>query len=85
MHIKNTCAIDKTSFFKYLNKKLQSKDNISPLKSHNDNNIICNAFEKAECISHQFKSFVNLSSVSILPTLNNTYSIVNKFDIPNLI
>ena len=68
-HIENTIldSNDKNSFFKYINKKLHSKDNISPLKSHIDINIICNDFEKAECLSHQLNLFSGIAQHPYYP------------------
>ena len=58
---------NKSTFYKFINKKLHSSNVISPLYNEIDNSISSSDFDKASCLSHQYSSVFNKSSNINIP------------------
>ena len=60
----------KSSFYNYINTKLNNKNLIPPLRNRVDHNIIyTNDFDKADCLSDQFSSVFLKSLISYDPSI----------------
>ena len=61
---------NKSTFYKFINKKLHSSNFISPLYNEIDNSISSSDFDKASCLSHQYSSVFNKSYNINIPILS---------------
>ena len=65
LNTKCSHQIKKSSFYNYINTKLNNKNLIPPLRNQVDHNIIyTNDFDKADCLSDQFSSVFLESHIS---------------------
>ena len=61
---------NKSTFYKFDNKKLHSSNFISPLYNEINNSISSSDFDKASCLSHQYSSVFNKSYNINIPILS---------------
>ena len=68
MESKVLSSNNKSTFYKFVNKKLHSSNFISPLYNEIDNLISSSDVDKASCLSHQYSSVFNKSYNINIPT-----------------